>query len=135
MAKEGMTIELTGMDELIKNLEAVSKDISKDLARCVRKGGEIIRDAAKANIRAQGLIDTGALHDNMSMNTTEKDRSQVEVTIGPGKKQFYGYFHEYGTSKMKARPFLRPAYDENIEKVQDVIAEELKKTIKRRSRR
>jgi len=135
MAKEGMTIELTGMDELIKNLEAVSKDISKDLARCVRKGGEIIRDAAKANIRAQGLIDTGALHDNMSINTTEKDRSQVEVTIGPGKKQFYGYFHEYGTSKMKARPFLRPAYDENIEKVQDVIAEELKKTIKRRSRR
>lgn len=135
MAKEGMTIELTGMDELIKNLEAVSKDISKDLARCVRKGGEIIRDAAKANIRSQGLTKTWDLHDKFAMSTTEKDRSQVEVLVGPHKKQFYGAFHEIGTSKHKARPFLRPAYDENINKVQEVIAEELRKTIERRSRK
>lgn len=130
-----MNITLEGMEDLVRNLEAVSDDIAADLAKCIRKGGEIIRDAAKANIRSQGLHDTGALHDNFSMNTTEKDRSQVEVTIGPGKKQFYAYFHEYGTSKMKARPFLRPAYDENIDEVQEKIAEELRKTIERRSRK
>ena len=84
-----------------------------------------LRRFAKDNIKSHKLIKSGDLLDNMSMNTTEKDRTQVEVTIGPGKKQFYGMFHEYGTSKMKARPFLRPAYDENIEKVQEVIAEEL----------
>lgn len=27
------------------------------------------------------------------------------------KKAFYGYFVEHGTSKMAARPFLRPSYD------------------------
>ncbi len=133
MAREEMAISLEGVDELIKNLESVSNDVAADLARCIRKGGKIVLDAAKDNIKSHKLIKSGDLLDNMSMNTTEKDRTQVEVTIGPGKKQFYGMFHEYGTSKMKARPFLRPAYDENIEKVQEVIAEELRKIIERRS--
>jgi HK97 gp10 family phage protein len=33
--------------------------------------------------------------------------------VGVGKKAFYARFHELGTSKMAAHPFLRPAVFEN----------------------
>lgn len=34
-----------------------------------------------------------------------------EVRVGPDAKHFYLIFHEVGTSKKSARPFLRPALD------------------------
>ena len=47
---------------------------------------------------------------------------------------FYGRFVEFGTSKMAARPFLRPAYDaaraKAVKAVQERMAVELKKATK-----
>lgn len=47
---------------------------------------------------------------------------------------FYGRFVEFGTSKMAAKPFLRPAYDaaraKVIKAVQERMAAELKKVAK-----
>lgn len=47
---------------------------------------------------------------------------------------FYGRFVEFGTSKMAAKPFLRPAYDaaraKAVKAVQERMAAELKKVAK-----
>lgn len=47
------------------------------------------------------------------------------------KKAFYGRFLEFGTSKMAARPFLRPGYDaardRAISAVKAVLADEINK--------
>lgn len=47
---------------------------------------------------------------------------------------FYGRFVEFGTSKMAAQPFLRPAYDaaraKAVKAVQERMAAELKKVAK-----
>lgn len=47
---------------------------------------------------------------------------------------FYGRFVEFGTSKMAAKPFLRPAFDaaqaKAVKAVQDRMNEEVKKAIK-----
>ena len=47
---------------------------------------------------------------------------------------FYGRFVEFGTSKMAAKPFLRPAYDaaraRALQAVQERMAAEVKKVIK-----
>lgn len=47
---------------------------------------------------------------------------------------FYGRFVEFGTSKMAAKPFLRPAYDaaraKALQAVQERMAAEVKKAIK-----
>lgn len=47
---------------------------------------------------------------------------------------FYGRFVEFGTSKMAAKPFLRPAYDaaraRALQAVQERMAAEVKKAIK-----
>ncbi|NSW92317.1 MAG: HK97 gp10 family phage protein [Firmicutes bacterium] len=120
-----VSIQLIGVNELIKNLEAVSDNITKDLTKAVKAGAKIVLDDAKA----RAPVDTGELRDNMTMRVVEKDRSQVEIDVGPGKDQFYGLFIEQGTSKMAAKPFLRPALDENKEKVQKAITDEIEKAI------
>ncbi len=49
------------------------------------------------------------------------------------RKAFYGRFVEFGTSRMPARPFLRPGYDAAVERaisaVQTVMANQVKKAL------
>lgn len=42
---------------------------------------------------------------------------------------FYAAFVEYGTSKMAARPYLRPAFDENKEKAVQAIKDRIEKRL------
>jgi HK97 gp10 family phage protein len=46
----------------------------------------------------------------------------VEGRVGVKKKGYWGLFVELGTSKMAARPFLRPAVHENKAKIVKMIA-------------
>jgi HK97 gp10 family phage protein len=56
----------------------------------------------------------GFLRDNLLI-AFDKERSaeglRATYLVTWSKDAFYGRFLEYGTSKMAARPFLRPAYD------------------------
>lgn len=52
------------------------------------------------------------------------------IYVGKGTKQKeypnYWHFLEYGTSQMPAVPFLRPAFDKNVQKAVDIFAKTLK---------
>lgn len=41
-------------------------------------------------------------------------RTLVRLTLGPDRNHFYLMFHEFGTFRLPADPFLRPAWDKNI---------------------
>jgi HK97 gp10 family phage protein len=47
----------------------------------------------------------------------------------PGGDTFYFRFLEFGTSKMAARPFIRPALSQNAQRATDVVVESLNKEI------
>ena len=53
----------------------------------------------KRGQNAKKLHDTGAMYASLGHNATN---SHVEITIG----QNYAQFHQFGTSKMPARPFF-----------------------------
>ncbi|MNY41310.1 hypothetical protein D3C86_1761160 [compost metagenome] len=44
---------------------------------------------------------------------------------------FYAHFVEYGTSKMAAKPFMRPAYDQNKEKAVQAIKDRISKRLEK----
>lgn len=81
-------------------------------------GAELIRSAAAALApRGDGPVH---LSDSIiidALTLSEVDRSadfvgrDAVVEVGPNLPHFYGYFLEYGTVKMGARPFMRPAFD------------------------
>lgn len=114
---------------------------SKDERQAALKAGaEIIQDAASQN--APGSISQAIV--------IEEDESGEGYLIGPDDDHFYASFIEFGTtgvtikptnrkalkfegeykalanpSGTPARPFLRPAYDENKEAVIQAIKEKL----------
>jgi HK97 gp10 family phage protein len=50
------------------------------------------------------------------------DDQETAVAVGPSRGGFYGSFLELGTKFIQARPFVRPAFDENIDGSLRIIA-------------
>lgn len=64
----------------------------------------------------------------MAMQTRRRlDVSDTEtgVIIGPAKRHFYAFFLEWGTAKMSAHPFMRPAFDTQKERSLKILQRRL----------
>lgn len=71
-------------------------------ASALRPGAEVLL----AEMQSRVPRDTGTLHDSLEIR-----RRRDDLEVGPGPEGFYGAFLEFGTSKMAARPWFRPAVD------------------------
>jgi len=74
-----------------------------------------------------------AIYQAFADKESGKDKAMYRVSWNK-THAFYGRFVEFGTSKMAAKPFLRPAYDaaraKAVKAVQERMAAEVKKAIK-----
>ena len=134
---------VTGFAELRRALEELPDQIArKTLRKAVSSAAALVRDEAKS----RAPVDTGEMRRDIMVKKGRGDRFKAvyEVFVRSGKKSrlagkrrnvqrdsFYWRFVEFGTSKMAARPFMRPAFeakkDAAIDMVRDTIREGLPK--------
>lgn len=157
---------LQGLDSAVAKLRSFPAKLKKGaLLKAVRKGANIVRDAARVNAlslddpqtaeniaanvsvrldakesRLQGgiVLRVGVLggarrYGNNTVNRRKNRVGKVFKTAGsssnPGGDTYYWRYLEFGTSKMAATPFMRPALANNIEKATDAIVAELKTAV------
>ena len=126
-----MNIKIEGAKELENKLKGFEPKIGRKVIRqALRKAAKVILIAAKANVP----VVTGDLKKSLKVRALKKKRHRygVMVAISAGwfkGKTFYGAFVEFGTSRMPAKPFMRPAYDSEKDKAGMVLRSELKKGI------
>jgi HK97 gp10 family phage protein len=85
----------------------------------IRPGAEVILRHAQEN----APVDTGFLRDSGQI-VEESDGVAVEFTAD------YAAAVEYGTSKMAAQPYLRPAIDEYEKEILSVVADKVQEEVK-----
>ena len=139
------TISVTGLAELEKRMLAFPDKIARNIiARALSKGAAIIRDEA----RQIAPRDTGEMARDIMIKKARTERGsslltfQVFVRTGKksrlaGKKRnvsrdsFYWRFVEFGTAKMAAKPFMRPAFErmkvQAVEAIRDSLADNIEK--------
>ncbi|HID0883020.1 TPA: HK97-gp10 family putative phage morphogenesis protein [Clostridium botulinum] len=121
------SMELDGLDELIRKVQDMGRAGTMIENRALKKAGELIVEEAKNNVPFR----KGKLKEGLKVSGVRKKNGNKFVLAGIQKgdnsKIFYGKFLEFGTSKMKARPFMGPAYESKKEEAKEVIKEELRK--------
>lgn len=117
-------IKLTGDKTLEQNLKKITRSAKgRALKKAAKAGAEPIVKEAKRRVP----VDTGKTQKHIRSWISKRDSDSVTVSVGVTAKSraHVARFLELGTSKMPARPFLRPAIDEEKQKA----AEETQKTM------
>lgn len=94
---------MQGIEQLRDGLEELPDEIKAALRRAVREAAEAMRDDVQATVRK----DTGNLHDSVAIRYSDED---LRAEIGwRDRNDRYATYHEFGTSRIPARPALGPA--------------------------
>lgn len=128
-----------GGAEIRANLRELPKAVQgRVLLSAVRAEGQALADEmALAAPRAEGLPD---LSDSLGTTTIVSTPSSARVAVGPRRGSgalqhwYLWLFHEFGTSKMAARPFIRPVWDQRGDAAMRSILEALWQRIQSRMR-
>lgn len=137
------SVSVAGLADLQRRMHSLRVDVAGKVARAATNAGaQEIKKRATAN--ASRSEDTGNLKRNIivkRLRPSEHTISEMHiVTVRKGKptaKQkakgltdaFYARFVEFGTVKMNARPFLRPAFDNGKSDAVKAIADRLAKRL------
>lgn len=99
-------------------------DVIREKNAAIERGLEAIglqaEGYAKTELTRQEAVDTGRLRNSVTHYVKDN-------TAYIGTNVEYGMYIEFGTSKMKARPFLRPAARNHTSEYQQIFQSELDK--------
>lgn len=92
----------------------------------LRAGGNVVANRAKEIITDKGLIKTGTMRRSIHSEPVD-EFGELSVKVGTSlEKPPYPWWLEFGTRKMEAKPFLRPALDESEKEALKEIGDVLK---------
>ncbi len=153
MMANAVKIELRGFKELGQKLKELGPQVAKNGLRTADfAGARVIRDAAKEAVP----VDTGLLQAQIYASRRRTPEHISTYTIRVRKKAkvskiakrkttgkyrevagpaFYGRYLEFGTSKMAAKPWLRPAFTSNTDSAINAIKAGLSKAIDRAAKK
>lgn len=133
-------MEVQGMEQLLNKLQSLGNRAKTVENQAVKAGAEILRNEIAARTPrsssprqpdspSQSWRTGQHAADNIKISSVkQKDGAKIiEVGIQKGDRSHYFYlkFHEWGTSKMSARPFMAPAVAEKrteaTRKVHEII--------------
>lgn len=123
-----VTWNLEGLEEMMSRLEAMEKNGKKAMNKAIEEGAKVLEEEMKLNIQANGLILSGALLDSIEY-TIKRGGKSYKARVGLLGNARYGIFHEFGTAKMPARPWLEPAVIEKGDEARQVMIDYLKREI------
>lgn len=147
----GVEVKVQGLAEIERKLKQLPQRIGTNaMRRALRKGANVIRDAARANAKR---IDDPGTSEQIGKNIVvqgggrkrENQAGGPMVRVGvlggardmgaygelkgkgsgnPGGDTWYWRLIEFGTSRFRAQPFMRPAMNEKAQAAFDVAAAE-----------
>lgn len=147
MSESYLQFELKGMKELDEALSGLAEDLQrKALQQAARAGAKVVQDEAKATGAFRDR--TGTLRKSLvlKLDSAAKKWGQFRYKVGASAEGYYGYFIEKGymatgpkkagksnkkgnARHVPASPFLRPALEDNIDKITEAIKKKLAQRI------
>lgn len=122
--KDGSITEQNGWDYMPNmnfklNIDSHSEEFLNAKAEAITRAMKEVAMTAESFAKIRCPVDTGNLRNSI---TNESDESTALI----GTNVEYGKYQELGTYKMKAQPFMGPAFEENMGQYKSIIESALK---------
>lgn len=127
----GKGVTLTGVDEYLKKVEALGKNIFEVTKEAIDESVKPIVEDMKA--RAYPHKDNGDVYNAIEAKPAKQEGNTVSAFVGidlqAHPEATHALYEEYGGNNNTSfpDPFIRPAFDLNVRKVKAIQKEVLKK--------
>lgn len=136
---------IVGDKEIIAKLKGKEQQIKENIIRAILESAILVEGDCKKSMRGTGTphipsppgeppaVMTGKLRASITHEVLT--RKEVEGRVGirggtdPDTKN-YGFYLEFGTSKMRKRPYLKPALNNNLNTISAKINDAVKEATK-----
>lgn len=130
---DALKVEIQGLQELEKKLLQMAPKLARNgLRAAVAAGARVVAAEARKN----APVDTGTLRRAVYSKQIREESNMTQQTfyVGArfGKREqaknrdaYYFPFVEFGTAKMAAKPFMRPAFEATKEQAAEAIKDKL----------
>ena len=116
-------IEVVGLQELVARLDDIAGPRlgRRVMGYALYKGATVMRDRIRplAPRRRKGRIRRG-------LRVIRKGPGVLAISA---TGQTFGGLHEFGTRKMRKKPFMRPGFDQTREQVVEIVSETIREII------
>jgi HK97 gp10 family phage protein len=133
MAKNSMRLQLAGVEELLRSIEKMGGNVNQAAEKAILASAtpfaQDLKNAIKKHHRT-GLTESTLKEPKQVM--WEGNRCSINVGFDLKAGGLPALFLEYGTPRMKARPFIRPAINRckrNAPALQQKALEEIMKEL------
>lgn len=100
-------------------IDDYSEDVKRAVAEALKKGLEMVGLQGEKHAKALCPVDTGNLRNSIT-HTTDEDSAYIGTNVE------YAPYVEFGTSRQKAQPYLRPAATDYISEYKGILESCLK---------
>lgn len=122
-----MNLQFEGLAELQRRLKEM-ENFKPTEKQALEKSGEHLRDKLEDNVYSFGLRKRSGKSAKSFVLNKEIINGSIKVGLSnQNNDAFYLYFHEHGTSKMKARPFMRPTFEQEKAEIERIMAAEIRR--------
>jgi HK97 gp10 family phage protein len=134
-------VKVDGLAELKASLSELGTEVA------TKVGVKANRDAARelqAHLKATAPHDTivsrlnrayGTLRDNIRVRRQRARNQGVIVHLVTIGSAFWGFFQEFGTSRMPARPWMRTGFERMLGRLREIQIERMRDGIDKAARR
>jgi HK97 gp10 family phage protein len=149
---DNITVKITGADELARKLESEPPVVARQIVRTslrkamapmrteiigrVRRGWHVFQHARLRGKKGQGSVSAGrerefgVIANNILMRSQTNGDFQGSVAVYPSKRAYWAKFLEFGTRKMQAFTFMRPAFETKKQEVLDDFIEDVREQLR-----
>jgi len=103
------------------------------MQKAARKGAAVIVKEAKVEAKKKMRRRSGQLQKSITSRVMKRfelrGRNSKGQKVGVRGRAFYWRYLEFGTKKMSAKPFMRPAIESKKQEALKAIEEELRKAV------
>ena len=109
-----ITVSATGIDELMRRLDVIAQEPQYRVVRrkALRAGIRVAERHAKAKVP----VDTGTLKSSIAVGSVTDTEAVLVASTD------YAAYVEFGTRRMAARPYMRPAVEDHIDEIEAVMS-------------
>ena len=119
-----VSVTMDGLSELQAKLAKFAK--SEEVTNvALEKAGEHLR----SEIQGMTPVRKGPSGGALKAAIVKGEVINGKIQIGPSQQgpAFRAHFVEFGTSKMPAQPFMRPAFEQSKSTIENIMASEIRK--------